>query len=62
MQAFIDPTLCIGCTQCASICPEVFHMEEHLAYPLEGEIPDAYDAQTAQAEQSCPVGAISLQN
>jgi len=26
MKAFVDPDLCIGCTQCAGICPEVFQM------------------------------------
>ena len=23
MRAFVDPDLCIGCTQCAGICPAV---------------------------------------
>ena len=27
MIAFVDPDLCIGCTQCAGLCPAVFHME-----------------------------------
>ena len=27
MRAFVDPDLCIGCTQCAGICPAVFTME-----------------------------------
>lgn len=27
MKAFVDPDLCIGCTQCAGLCPEVFTME-----------------------------------
>ena len=26
MKAFVDPDLCIGCTQCTGICPEVFQM------------------------------------
>lgn len=61
MQAFVDPTLCIGCTQCANTCPEVFHMDGILAHAMEGEIPGEYAAQAAEAEQNCPVGAISLQ-
>ena len=24
MKAFVDPELCIGCTQCAGLCPEVY--------------------------------------
>ena len=31
MRAFVDPDLCIGCTQCAGICPAVFTMEGTLA-------------------------------
>ena len=27
MKAFVDPELCIGCTQCAGLCPEVYQME-----------------------------------
>ena len=26
MRAFVDPDLCIGCTQCAGICPAGFTM------------------------------------
>ena len=26
MKAFVDPELCIGCTQCAGLCPEVYQM------------------------------------
>ena len=31
MIAFVDPDLCIGCTQCAGLCPAVFRMEGVLA-------------------------------
>ena len=31
MNAFVDPELCIGCTQCAGLCPAVFRMEGVLA-------------------------------
>ena len=31
MKAFVDPELCIGCTQCAGLCPEVYQMEGTLA-------------------------------
>ena len=39
MIAFVDPDLCIGCTQCASLCPEVFRMEGVLAVAQPGAIP-----------------------
>ena len=34
MNAYVDPDLCIGCTQCAGLCPAVFQMEGTLASPL----------------------------
>ena len=34
MKAFVDPALCIGCTQCAGLCPEVYTMEGTLAVGL----------------------------
>ena len=56
MRAFVDPDLCIGCTQCAGICPAVFTMEGTLAVALVGEVPAAVDA-----AQACPVSAIRME-
>ena len=39
MNAYVDPDLCIGCTQCAGLCPAVFHMEGVLAVAEPGPIP-----------------------
>ena len=39
MKASVDPNLCIGCTQCAGLCPEVFSMDGTLAVAIPGEIP-----------------------
>ena len=61
MEAFVDPTLCIGCGQCADVCPEVFHLEDTIAHALEGPLSIAYGPQVIQAEQGCPVGAITVQ-
>ena len=49
MNAYVDPDLCIGCTQCAGLCPAVFHMEGVLAVAEPGsippeEVPQAVDA------------------
>ena len=38
MNAFVDPELCIGCTQCAGLCPAVFRMEGVLAVAEPGPI------------------------
>ena len=60
MIATVDPDLCIGCTQCAGICPAVFTMEGTLAVALPGEVPPDAVPQAVDAAQSCPVGAITL--
>jgi ferredoxin len=56
MNAYVDPDLCIGCTQCAGLCPAVFHMEGVLAVAEPGPIPPAVDAANA-----CPVSAIRIE-
>ena len=38
MKAFVDPELCIGCTQCAGLCPEVYQMEGTLAVAIPGDL------------------------
>lgn len=60
MKAFVDPDLCIGCTQCAGICPEVFTMEGTLAVAIPGELPPDTIPQTVEAAQTCPVSAIEI--
>lgn len=61
MKAFVDPDLCIGCTQCAGLCPEVFTMEGTLAVALPGEIPAEAVPQAMDAAQNCPVSAIRIE-
>ena len=61
MIAFVDPDLCIGCTQCAGICPAVFTMEGTLAVALVGEIPGEGVPAAVDAAQACPVSAIRME-
>lgn len=60
MKASVDPALCIGCTQCTGLCPEVFSMEGTLAVAAPGEIPPENVGQAVEAAQSCPVSAITI--
>ena len=61
MKAFVDPSLCIGCTQCASLCPEVYTMEGTLAVALLGDIPSEVVASAVDAAEACPVSAIRIE-
>ena len=60
MRAFVDEELCIGCGICGDVCPEVFVVEtkaEVIADPVPGGAEDC----CRQAEEECPVTAISLE-
>lgn len=60
MKAFVDPALCIGCTQCTGLCPEVFSMEGTLAVAQAGELPSDTVPGAVEAAQACPVSAIFI--
>lgn len=60
MKAFVDPELCIGCTQCAGLCPDVFSMEGTLAVAAPGELPGALVPGAVEAAEACPVSAIRV--
>ena len=60
MKAFVDPDLCIGCTQCAGLCPEVFTMEGTLALAASGELPPDTVPAAVDAANACPVSAIAI--
>jgi len=62
MKAIVDPDLCIGCTQCAGLCPEVFSMEGVLAVAIPGEIPGEDVPGAVEASEACPVNAIRVLN
>ena len=50
--------LCIGCGLCASLCPEVYYLnEDGLAEALD-QVPAETEESAADAMTSCPVGAI----
>jgi ferredoxin len=61
MKATVDPSLCVGCTQCAGLCPEVFSMDGPLAVAIPGEIPPEAVPAAADAAAACPVEAIRLE-
>ena len=61
MKATIDPDLCIGCGVCEEACPEVFEMrEDGLAYVIAEEPGHELYGPIRDAEDMCPVDAISI--
>lgn len=61
MKAFVDKNTCIGCAVCSDICPKIFSMDDDgLAVAKDIEIPDDILADAKEAEESCPVGAITV--
>lgn len=60
MKAFVDENTCIGCGLCVSICDEVFSMSA--SGVAEGGTVEAGNEDAArEACDSCPVGAISIE-
>ncbi len=63
MKALVDKETCIGCELCPSICPDIFRMDDDgLAVAEDIEISDELMADAKEAEASCPVTAILIDN
>jgi ferredoxin len=59
MNVVIDPLLCTSCGLCVDSCPEVFEMGIEAAEVIADPVPlDQIDC-VLEAEESCPVEAIS---
>ena len=70
MSIKVNQELCLGCGACASLCPDVFKMNEagkseaisSASAPLSGTSADKEEniACAKNAAESCPVQAISV--
>ncbi|MCM8789458.1 MAG: ferredoxin [Candidatus Omnitrophica bacterium] len=61
MKAIVDPDICIGCTLCTQICPEVFRMEGEKAAAYVNTVPRDVEETCKQAVDECPVTAIKIE-
>jgi ferredoxin len=60
MKVRVDPELCTGCGPCAEICPEVFEMKDDKSVAIVKEVPPPLEDNVREAVDSCPLGAIII--
>ncbi len=61
MKVKVNKDACIGCGACASICPDVFEInDEGLSEAKVEEVKDELQDEVRDAADSCPTGAIEV--
>ncbi|OPJ61941.1 ferredoxin [Clostridium oryzae] len=61
MKAVVDKDTCISCGLCPTICSEIFEMDDDgKAVAKDEEIPDEILDSAKEAEEGCPVSAITV--
>jgi len=61
MKVRVDPDLCTGCGPCQEICPEVFEIRDDISTVLVKEVPPELADAVREAADSCPPGAIIVE-
>ncbi|MDD3192507.1 MAG: ferredoxin [Oscillospiraceae bacterium] len=62
MKASIDREGCIGCTLCATICPDVFFMaDDGKADVSQTPVPESARNSAQSARDQCPVSVIDIE-
>ena len=61
MKVRVDPALCTGCGPCQEICPEVFEIRGDVSTVLVKEVPPELEGAAREAADSCPPGAIIVE-
>ncbi len=61
MKVKVDPSLCAAGASCVAICPEVFRLEGETSEVKVDVVPPEHEDACRKAEDSCPTGAISIE-
>lgn len=62
MNAIVSKDTCIGCGLCPTICPDVFEMQDDgKAGVVVDKVPQSSEHDAKEAENNCPVNAISVE-
>lgn len=62
MKASVKPELCISCSVCIDICPEVFDWDDDsLSHVVVDEIPEELEGAVYEAADQCPTEAILVE-
>lgn len=62
MKTKVRKDECIGCGACQAIAPEVFEIEDDGLACVKGEITDSNKEDVIDASESCPTGAIKVED
>lgn len=62
MKVKVNKDACIGCGACAAICDEVFEInDDGLSEAKVEEVKDEFQDEVRDAVDSCPTGAIEIE-
>lgn len=62
MKVVLNRDACIGCGACAALCEDIFEIDnEGLSKVIKEEVKDEEVELTRDAIESCPTGAITLE-
>ena len=61
MKVTVDSGLCAASASCVAICPEVFKIEGEVAEVITSPVPAEHEDAARQAADSCPTGAIQVE-